>query len=70
MGRITTPALVLWGALDVVLPVSQADDALDALGSVQKTKVVFARSAHNAFDEEPEAFADAVKPFVESVRAP
>jgi pimeloyl-ACP methyl ester carboxylesterase len=68
MGRITMPALVLWGALDVVLPVSQADDALDALGSSQKSKVVFARSAHNAFDEEPAAFADAVKPFVESVR--
>lgn len=70
MGRITVPSLIVWGAHDVVLPAPLAERAVQALGSQVKSAVVLPRSAHNPFDEEPEAFAAAVKPFVESLRAP
>jgi proline iminopeptidase len=68
MKAITLPSLVLWGAHDPVLPPELADDALQALGCDDKQQVLFARSGHNPFDEEPQAFAAAVHAFVEHLR--
>jgi pimeloyl-ACP methyl ester carboxylesterase len=70
MSAITIPSLIVWGAYDPVLPLPMADDALDALGTApaDKQELILPHSAHNGFDEEPQAFAAAVHAFVERVR--
>lgn len=57
LSEIKTPALLLWGKYDMILPVSFAQEAYDNLGSTTKKMVVFERSGHAPFASEPDKFA-------------
>ena len=58
------PALLLYGRQDVQTPLPMAEELRDLLPAVRL--VLFDRSGHSPFVEEPEAFEGAVRQFVES----
>ena len=64
MHKITIPSLILWGRHDGILPVVQAFEAYDNIGSVNKYIHIFEKSAHNPIIEEPELFVQKVKEFI------
>lgn len=64
--EITTPALVLWGRHDGVVPLPAGEDAFARLGGPKKM-VVLDGSAHFAFLEEPEAFGAAVTAWIDAL---
>lgn len=66
LSAITLPSLVLWGRLDGRLPVALATEAFERLGTPAERKSlhIFEHSAHTAYIDEPDAFAEAVKGFV------
>jgi proline iminopeptidase len=70
MVNIHIPSLIVWGAHDGIIPYPMAQRAFDALGTKadQKKIVTLTNSAHNGFHEEPTAFIDAVRKFVEEYR--
>jgi len=70
MKAITIPTALLWGRDDGIVPLPAAEAAYEALGTPQADKrtVIFEQSAHFAFLEEPDAFAEAVIAFVEAYR--
>jgi len=64
-GRFTGPVLVVWGAADNVIPASQAR----ALGSAfaEHELAVIPDAGHLVMAEQPDAFADALLPFLDRV---
>jgi pyruvate dehydrogenase E2 component (dihydrolipoamide acetyltransferase) len=62
-GRFTGPVLVIWGSADIVISPSQAD----ALGSVftDHELAVIPDAGHLVMAEQPDAFADALLPFLD-----
>ena len=70
MKEIRIPSLVMWGRHDGTLPVGLAQDAFDALGTPEADKrlVIFEKSAHSPYREEPELAVEAVVDFVEAYR--
>jgi len=70
MAEIQTPALLLWGADDGVIPADMAEDAYASLGTTEsdKRRVVFEHSAHSPMFEAPQAFEAEVRDFLEKVR--
>jgi pimeloyl-ACP methyl ester carboxylesterase len=70
MAEIQTPALLLWGADDGVIPAEMADDAYASLGATEpdKRRVVFEHAAHSPMFEAPQAFEAEVRVFLERVR--
>jgi proline iminopeptidase len=67
MAAIRTPTLITWGRHDGILPVAQAQEAFEALGTdpTSKSVVVFEDSAHEPMTEEPAAWVEAVTTFVD-----
>jgi proline iminopeptidase len=67
MKNITLPTLILWGQFDGVIPLPMANQALQALGTInqQKSITILPNSGHIGFYEEPELFAATVRQFVE-----
>lgn len=70
MNSIGVPSLIIWGLHDGIIPYAMAQRAYDALGTAASHKriVTLANSAHNGFHEEPTAFVNAVRAFVEEFR--
>ncbi|MEO5978163.1 MAG: alpha/beta hydrolase [Chryseolinea sp.] len=70
MGNITLPTLIIWGLRDGVIPYPMANQAFQALGTLNENKkiVTLSNSAHNGFYEEPENFVAAVTFFIEQYR--
>lgn len=62
-GEYTGPALLIWGAEDRSIPPSDAD-AIRRLVLPQAEAVVIPDSGHCPFDETPEAFCDALLPWL------
>ncbi|HSJ24735.1 MAG TPA: alpha/beta fold hydrolase [Longimicrobiales bacterium] len=54
LGRITCPTLLLWGALDPLVPVSHGEVMRD--GITDARLVVLENAAHNAMADQPELF--------------
>lgn len=67
LGAITIPSLVLWGEHDIITHFTNAEPGYDALGSTDKTLVMFANSGHNPWAEEEDAFHEAVSTFARRV---
>ncbi|HTE33605.1 MAG TPA: alpha/beta hydrolase [Chryseolinea sp.] len=70
MSNISLPALIIWGIHDGVIPYPMAEQAWSVIGTppVNKSIVTLTNSAHNGFYEEPEAFATAVRTFIEKYK--
>jgi proline iminopeptidase len=70
MHEIDTPAALLWGRHDGIVPLPAAHAAYDSLGTPESEKRlrVFEHSAHFPFLEEPDAFVEEVSAFVEEYR--
>jgi proline iminopeptidase len=70
MHEIDTPAALLWGRHDGIVPLAAAYAAYASLATPESEKHlrVFEHSAHFPFLEEPDAFVDAVSAFVEEYR--
>lgn len=64
LSEITIPSLVLWGKHDLVVPVINAQEAYDNLGSTDKGIFIFEKSGHSPFVTEPSLFADKVIEFI------
>lgn len=64
-GRIAAPTLLLWGAVDEVLPRSQADDLVGAIPGARL--VVYGDTGHLVLWERPERVAADVSSFVAAV---
>ncbi len=71
MGKITLPALIVWGIHDGILPMPLAQDAYDRLGTppANKSIVYLANSAHWVVDEEWRLFYDSVIAFITTYRS-
>lgn len=67
MGKITLPTLVINGRHDGMVPVGVAEAGFAALGTPasDKTLTIFEKSAHRPLGEEPAAFAEAVRAFLD-----
>lgn len=67
---ITLPTLIAWGRHDGILPAPQGQDAYDRIATPaeDKTLVYFENSAHSPMFEEPDAFFNAVRAFIEEYR--
>lgn len=72
LNNIHIPALVMWGQNDGILPVPLAQWTYDQLGTppAQKQIKTFSQCGHGPHFEQPEAFAEAVKQFVETYKTP
>lgn len=70
MKNITLPSLILWGQFDGVIPVSMANQALQALGTIppRKSITIMPNSGHVGFYEEPELFAATVRQFIQQYK--
>ena len=62
LSKVKVPVLVCFGALDFVCPQGLGDDFLAHIGSTDKQKLVFEKSAHHL--EEQEAYYNAFVKFV------
>jgi len=64
--EITIPTQVLWGKHDVITHFATAQPGFDAYGAPpdKKELVVFDRSGHNPWAEEPEKFYDVISAFL------
>lgn len=68
---VRTPALVLWGALDAVVPRVAAEHAAKRIGSGPARLAIFPRSAHQlAVDLDRQAVAGEVAQFFAACRQP
>lgn len=64
--KIQIPTLLLWGKYDFVVSPTLGYDALNLIGSSQKSLVIFDQSGHSPMDNEWEKFANEVKVFIEA----
>ncbi|TAE57261.1 MAG: alpha/beta hydrolase, partial [Bacteroidetes bacterium] len=66
MGDITTPALLIYGEYDAVVPKILAQDAYDKLGTpvTDKSIVIMPNEGHGMWEIEPQVFAGHVKDFI------
>lgn len=66
LGEITLPTLVLWGTHDEITSHHNAQPGFDAYGAPpdRKRLVLFERSGHNPWAEEPDTFYEAVSGFL------
>jgi pimeloyl-ACP methyl ester carboxylesterase len=62
LGQVTVPVLVCFGKLDFVCPVGLGDDFFAHIGSTDKKKLLFEKSAHRF--EEQEAYYQAFRTFI------
>lgn len=62
--EITIPSLVLWGKYDHSVPVLNAQEAFDNLGSMDKEIFIFEKSGHVPFNTEPSLFSEKVIEFI------
>ncbi len=67
LGRCETPALVLHGARDALIPLEEGETTLAALGSAAKSLVAVPDAGHNDLSFRPEYWA-ALSRFVQSCR--
>lgn len=69
LGNVTLPTHILWGEWDAVLPVSNGERYLAALGGAAEDQklIRFRRSGHSPMVEQPQYFTDAVIDFVDSL---
>ena len=63
--EITVPTLLLWGKYDFRVPSSFAREEFVKYGSISKELVIFEKSAHFVQWNEPNAFFEKVKEFIE-----
>jgi pimeloyl-ACP methyl ester carboxylesterase len=70
LNRITIPSLVMWGRQDGILPDTLASYTYDQLGTAAEDKQVvkIPGSAHSPHNDNPAAFSESVKEFVERYR--
>lgn len=68
MARIRTPALLLYGAYDAVVPKALAQHAWDHLGTPDADKRIFImpQEGHSMWEIEPQLFAQQVRAFIEA----
>jgi len=64
LSEITIPSLVIWGKYDLVVPLVNAHEAYDNLGSSDKELFIFEKSGHGPMFTEPDLFADKVIEFI------
>ncbi|MDX1905640.1 MAG: alpha/beta hydrolase [Bacteroidia bacterium] len=66
MSDITTPALLIYGAYDAVVPKVLAQDAYDKLGTPASDKsiVIMPQEGHGMWEVEPAVFAGHVRDFI------
>jgi len=62
LGKVTVPVLVCFGKLDFVCPQGLGDDFLAHIGSTDKQKLIFEKSAHHL--EEQDAYYNAFREFL------
>ena len=68
LSGISLPALLIWGRFDGDVPLGMGERLLQRISTPASDKrlVVLERSAHAGYEEEPDAFADAVVEFLSS----
>lgn len=65
---IKQPCLFLWGKYDFVVPPALGESAYNNVGTEDKELIIFENSGHSPMDNEPDAFVEAVKTFVEKYK--
>ena len=68
LDEIPVPGLYLYAKYDFVCPPQLGEDALDANPNDASRGVVLEQSGHSLMAQEPEAFVDAIRTFVEDTR--
>jgi len=70
MDQILMPSLIIWGELDMSLPVALAYEAYDALGTAETDKylTLLPHSGHNPVDSDATLFHQTISSFVERYR--
>jgi len=66
--NITTPTLLLWGAMDMVVAPEVGRSAFRELAIEEKELVIFGNSGHSPMDSEAEQFVDSVIEFIETYK--
>jgi pimeloyl-ACP methyl ester carboxylesterase len=66
LNQITIPSLIMWGEYDLVIPYNMGLEAYNAIGSEDKSWVLFHASAHSPMMNEPELFDQEVIDFIEA----
>lgn len=65
---VQTPALYISGRYDCVVPLAMIEQAYEHHGSADKELVIFERSGHSPMVNEPVAFVQSMKQFVEKYK--
>ena len=70
MSNITTPALIIWGIHDGMIPPALADDAYDSIGTpvTDKRKIICSNSGHHPYVEDQDIFCSEVRSFIEQYK--
>jgi pimeloyl-ACP methyl ester carboxylesterase len=69
LGQVRIPVLVLAGRIDPIMPLSAAEEVVEALSGADVTLEVFDHSSHFIHFSEPEWFFSVVRSFVEGPEA-
>ena len=65
---ITTPTLLLWGALDMVVPQALGISAFNEIEIEEKELIIFNESGHSPMDNESQLFGEVVIEFIEKYK--
>ena len=68
LSEIEVPCLFLWGKYDLVVPPALGEDAYNRVNTADKKLVVYEHSGHSPMVNEPGAFVNEVKNFIDQYK--